>query len=1060
MLERYYNLHDPAKHYTQLLFRAGDGLQSRELNEIQSTLMHRIQGVADALLKEGDVIAGAQVQINADTGELTIEAGRVYLRGAVREVPAATFTVPVDQRIALGVRFTSVTVTELDDPSLREPAVGVRNYQEPGAGRLKETCAWGWEGNGINDGGTTSSQTAAGFHAVYAVDNGILENKKQPPALDGVIASLARYDFDANGHYVIEGLTTRFLNKDEDSSEHVFSLSEGRANINGFKVERTQAQRLRLAIDPDLQTLTGEPEVFVDSGDGSMVVQVNRTPLARVIDVKATLQKTETVAHGAFTGSRDMLQEPTVVQVIEIKQGNTTYSLGTDFLVAGGEIDWSPAGAEPAPGSSYQVTYTYMASVAYTEPTDTGFTVEGVVDGTTLYIDYQWKMPRIDVLALTPDGMTEVVKGIAQVKNPVAPTLPANRLALAEISYDWFSGSTPQAANVAIRTIKVSELTAMQKQIGDLYDLMALERLRIDANISEPAAKKGLFVDNFLDDDLRDQGAEQNGAIFAGVLTLPISATAQHASQNNTAISTLNFTLTPIVEQLARTGSMKINPYQAFAPTPARITLDPAVDQFTVTHTSWASDITQRLVTGSGLVQRVTGTRTTEQVLSSESTEAEFLREITVAYSVDGFGPNETLSRLTFDGIELEQPKNKKANPQGKMNGSFQVPANIPAGSKRVEFLGGGGSFGSATYVGRGTIVTEVRRRLNTTLVERYDPLAQTFTLAESRVVGGLDLWFTAKGGNAPVVVQIRETQVGMPTQTILTEGWLQASAIQTNGNATRITFDPVALEADREYAVTILTDDASHAVAIAELGKYDASRGWVTAQPYQIGVLLSSSNASTWTAHQAEDLAFRLLGCDFTQASKTVNLGQFAVTQMTDLMALAGVDRPASGTDVQFIATDEDGKNWTVADGQALALTEAVTGDISVAAKLTSQSSKASPILYPGAQLIFGSLSEAASYITRAVPAAASFNLTVTFDALTPGTSSVTVSAEQNEADTFTELTLDKGTPVGDGWVERTYKATDLSGVGLDLTTRIKLELTGSAQHRPFVRRLRVIVT
>ena len=26
MIERYYNLFDPAKHYTQLLFRAGDGL--------------------------------------------------------------------------------------------------------------------------------------------------------------------------------------------------------------------------------------------------------------------------------------------------------------------------------------------------------------------------------------------------------------------------------------------------------------------------------------------------------------------------------------------------------------------------------------------------------------------------------------------------------------------------------------------------------------------------------------------------------------------------------------------------------------------------------------------------------------------------------------------------------------------------------------------------------------------------------------------------------------------------------------------------------------------------
>ena len=259
MIERYYNLFDPAKHYTQLLFRAGDGLQSRELNEIQTTLIHRLQSVADALLKDGDIVSGANLQIDADTGLVTLEAGRVYLRGAVREVPATAFTVPVDGRVAVGVRFTTRTVTELEDPNLREPAVGVRNYQEPGAGRLQETLAWGWEGAGTSDG------QPGDFHAVYALDNGLLENRRQPPVLDGVIASLARYDYDANGHYVTEGLGVRYLSQDSDSQEHIFSVAEGRANIDGFKVERSQSQRLRLPIDPDLQRVSSEPQVFNDS---------------------------------------------------------------------------------------------------------------------------------------------------------------------------------------------------------------------------------------------------------------------------------------------------------------------------------------------------------------------------------------------------------------------------------------------------------------------------------------------------------------------------------------------------------------------------------------------------------------------------------------------------------------------------------------------------------------------------------------------------------------------------------------------------------------------------
>ncbi len=1056
MIERYYNLFDPARHYSQLLFRAGDGLQSRELNEIQSHLMHRLQGVADALLKDGDIVSGANLQVDADTGLVTLQAGRLYLRGAVREVPVATFTVPSSGRIAVGVRFSTRTVTELEDPDLREPAVGVRNYQEPGAGRLQETLVWGWEGAGSSDG------QSGDFHAVYALEHGILENRRQPPVLDGVISSLARYDFDANGHYVTEGLGVRFLSTDSDNQEHIFSVAEGRANIDGFKVQRTQSQRLRLPIDPDLQRVSSEPQVFNDSGGGgggTMVVAINRPPLAQVLDIKVTQAKTETLAHGAFTGSRDVLTEPTVVAVLEVKQGSTTYAQGSDYRVVGDEIDWSPGGAEPAPGSSYQVTYQFIASITPTELSDTGFKVAGVVPGSTMYIDYQYKLPRVDVLVLTADGQVERIKGIAQVRNPIAPTASASRLTLAQIGYDWKQDSLPEVRNIAIRTIKVSELTAMQSQITDLYDLLAMERLRVDANIREPAAKKGLFVDNFLDDDLRDQGVAQTGAVLAGILTLPITASAQHANDNGNALLTLQYTLTPVVEQLARTGSMKINPYQAFDPVPARVTLNPSVDQFTVTHTTWASDITERLITGNGTLERVVETRRLEQVLASSSEEAQFLRSLNVAYQVQGFGPNEALATLRFDGIGISQPVGTAASADGLLTGAFQIPQAIPAGAKLVEFLGAGGSFGSATYVGRSQIVTQTRRRILTTVVNRWDPLAQTFTLPERRIIGGLELWFTAKGGSAPVIVQIRETQVGIPTTTVLTEGRLAAADIKTDGNATRVLLDPVALEANREYAIVVLTDDAHHAVAVAELGKYDPRTGWVTAQPYQIGVLLSSSNGITWTPHQSQDLTFRLLGCRFTQTTRTVSLGQYTVTNLSDVMALAGVERPAAGTDVQFLVTDAQGRTYTMSEDQGLALSEKLSGNLAVSAKLTG-TELSSPILYPGTQLVFGTLQAAGDYLSRAIPGAASLNVSVTFDALTPGTSSVAVQAESGTPGSFTSLALTGGVEVGNGWVERTYKATGLVGVGADRTTRVKLTLVGTPQYRPFVRNLRVIVT
>ena len=111
MLERYYNLFDPAKRYSELLFRAGDGLQSRELNEIQTTLKHQLKSVADALLKDGDIVQGCFMSVDPQTGTVFMSEGRVYLAGAVRDVASSTFTITTSGIVAIGVRLATSVVT-------------------------------------------------------------------------------------------------------------------------------------------------------------------------------------------------------------------------------------------------------------------------------------------------------------------------------------------------------------------------------------------------------------------------------------------------------------------------------------------------------------------------------------------------------------------------------------------------------------------------------------------------------------------------------------------------------------------------------------------------------------------------------------------------------------------------------------------------------------------------------------------------------------------------------------------------------------------------------------
>ncbi len=397
------------------------------------------------------------------------------------------------------------------------------------------------------------------------------------------------------------------------------------------------------------------------------------------------------------------------------------------------------------------------------------------------------------------------------------------------------------------------------------------------------------------------------------------------------------------------------------------------------------------------------------------------------------------------------------ANSSGQINGRFTVPAGVVAGAKLVEFNGSGGSRGTATYTGSNVLVQRTLQQVfQRWWVWPVDPLAQTFTLDRTRQVSGVDLWFTARG-NTPVLVQIRATENGFPTRLVLAEAQLTPAQLQLGGAFTRVTFPNLpTLTAGVEYALVVLCDDAVTALSVAQLGKWDTSAGrWVTSQPYQVGVLLSSSNASTWTAHQDMDMAFRLLSPSVSATSRTISLGTTNATNASDLMVLAQTEIPSADCRVDFrlTLTAASNRQITVAAGQVVSLTERYTGPVALDAILVG-SATATPVLHPDVQLAIGSVQETANYISREFPANGGTRALVVLDAVTPGSSALTV--EIHNGSSWTAVPFVSGTPVEDAWVERTYELTGFSGA----TARVRLTLTGNAAARPSVRRLRVALT
>lgn len=616
-----------------ILFRAGLGLQSPELNELQDINDARLRRIADRFMSDGSIQSGGAVIINPDTGETTCAASEIYLRGRIRDVPEAKFTIPVGGTVEIGVWLTEAVVTELQDPSLRDPCEGTRNYDEPGAARLRISAVWGIS----TDGGTGN------FYRVYDAENGVIKIKSAPPDLSGFAAALARYDRDNNGgHYVIHGLSLVWLSHDEH--EETYSLLEGKAHVYGHEIELPTALRLRFPFDPDLQTILSEPHQF-SGGSGKMRVNVDRAPIHDIRKVDITKQATATVLHGSYAGVADALPDPAVIEIVEVKQGGTTYKKTQDYVFSGGMIDWSPAGAEPAPGSSYEVTYKHITQVTPIDPDERGFTVEGAVDGSLILIDYQWRLPRTDTLTIDRNGAITRIKGMPRRFNPKAIPAASGQLELAQLQHTWFKNAPTTVKNTAIAAVSMATLQDMRADIFDLYDLVAIERLKSDAIATAPAATRGVFVDPFLDDDMRDLGQSQNAAIIRGELMLPIRANVAALSAHERPL-TLPYKKVVLVEQTARTGIMKINPYSAFDPIPATVTLMPPVDSWTETEVIDHTTEPFVLRAGefvSGISRRTIGTR-----------QAEHLRPITITFRIEGFLPDEPLRRVIFDGIDIE----------------------------------------------------------------------------------------------------------------------------------------------------------------------------------------------------------------------------------------------------------------------------------------------------------------------------------------------------------------------------------------------------------------------
>jgi hypothetical protein len=1031
----YQNRFDASKRYFKHLFRSEKGIQAAEYNEVQDAIHLRLKSIADTLYSDGDIVEGCEIGVDTAGGIIKLGAGHVYVDGEVHSIGAATIPLPPDESVVAGIWYTERIVTEIEDGTLRDPAVGSANYMQPGAARLQIATFWG-----------LADETHANgrFYTLHIVSNGEVVKIAQTETPNQVSDIVERYDNDSNGSYVVDGMSVRVL-PDSEAGKQTYSVAEGKAHVEGKEVLRPYAQRLIVGENPDIRDIISEEHIFNPGQNGAMRINLRHIPVSEVTSIRGTKQKTATLTHGSFTGASDPLPDEAAIALVEVRQGETVYEYGTDFTLQNDRVNWSPSGAEPAPGSTYTVTYHYRTVIAAESPDTEGFTVSNLVSGQLVTVDYSYMLPRVDIVVLDKHGEVYIVRGVSHRYAAVAPPAPTGTLKLAAIVQSW--SGLPAVTNDSVRVTSMKDLDAVKKAIIDIYDLTAQNRMMNEAMLNAPTSARGMFVDPFTGDDRRDAGIEQSAAVVAGTLMLPIDANITQTRDG--IVDTLDFDVEPILEQPARTGSMKINPYQAQEPMPAAVKLDPEVDRWSNVVSQFTSSETQRFTqTHGGSFAAYTTTTTTVQTIGSSAAEDAFMRERSVGVKADGFGANEHFT-VIFDGLLVRQGD---ADAQGRIETSFDVPPGIPVGTKQVVVSGSGGSRGEAAYTATGTTTTQIQRNI-VRIVTHVDPVAQTFTPDASRYATGVELYFTVKG-TSEVRVQIRDVQLGFPAKSVLAEGRIKAADIVA-GTVNRIMFDwPVLLMAGTEYALTVLCDTSDHEIAVAELGKWDAAGNkWLTSQAYQAGVLLSSSNASTWTPHQTMDMWFRLLGAKFTAGKKLVPLGEVNLTDTTDLLPLAEVEFAAPSAEATFVLKKAGVEAARVQPGQTLSLTDKYQGLHELFAEL-SGSADFSPVLYGGMQLVAGKQRDTADYVSRAFPCGAGRRVLATLEAIQPGSSAVQVRI-QTGANTWADAEpYGTAANLGDGWQELSFEAMCDAP-----ETRVKIILTGSAADRPRARSLRAVV-
>ena len=1143
IVPQYYNLFDATKGYTELLFRAGKVLQSKELNELQSVLKNQIKNVGDTILTNGDIIEGCQLIISDDRHTVTLTKGRIYLDGNVRDVPVTELNITGEGTEIIGAILKTEIITPDEDADLSDIATGYDNYNQDGAYRVKETVQI-----------VLNNPDASIMYTLTDGEQFIVRSTEDLTQLDKINATLARRTYEESGNYKIYGLT--LSDKNQNDTDYIYlTLEAGKAYVQGYEVNKNTAYTIRLERASDIRSVDSEANNF---RTGTLQYKLSNPYPALIKKVVATVEKSKGVVRGSVIGGTDYLDTQAVVSIESITQNATTYTEGVDFQRVGNGIDWSIGSKAPASGTTYQVVWRYKKTlVKETDYTLThsddwyqgfvSFLTNGdkPVNGTEFTVDYDFMLYRRDVIGIDKDGNVIVVKGQSDILRIVETpaTDKEHMLALGSVMLIPKSDDV-MVINNNTKTISMLELYNMLERINDLEYNQAITDLDQEAADGEDATQlKGILTDGFMGITKADIGHSDWNAeidIDKREFTLPLlyfekafdfSTDINSSSQIHRfeRLLTLDYTEVELINQNYASSTLKINSYNAFPKNPV-VALNPKVNNWTEEElltiqgettqgepmvlrywwnhrgASWENEVRQiweslgftemdakgqpiNPATGKSMTWKEFNAAYTSNTLvgyrdrsntSISNTLITYMKQIDVAITISNLKPNVNNVVATFNGQTISltalsdtyrgtQTGSLKADNKGVTKGKFRVPANTLCGTVEVKAYPSSNPelAGYTTFTSIGNKVTTTTTVWTEEIsITTTDPIAQSFQFDKDQFITAVGLYFWEKETTEPIIVQVRNMVNGYPGTTVYATKVIDGASVKTSDTAaqeTKIVFDnPVYCRANEQYCITILSDSTVDSIWLAETTKTDVtSKNQISKNPYLNGVMFSSSNALTWTAHQSQDLKFKLYGAQFQTNGQFV-LGGISPTSIDNFTSIAfqlESSFPAGClASWQYAINDQD--NWLPIESQSERELSALAETVKLKCNLSTTYNNVSPTLAMDSLVFLGLKNKTQStYVSRNVEVNTGFNhVKVILDAYLPDGCNIYVYyATDTEGTNWLSLTDSSITPKSTLYKTYTFEAS-LAEIAHNYRVKVILT-TNDPLNRPSVQNLKNIM-